>query len=92
MSEPPRAGEGSRRLETSLLGPLMVPAGTISAEDLADLSRRAAVYATRARGEGTRRAYRAAWSVFSAWCASSRPQSSGRRSRHHRHVPGAPRR
>ncbi|WP_043838047.1 hypothetical protein [Muricoccus aerilatus] len=34
------------------------------------LSARAAVYATRARGEGTRRAYRSAWSAFEAWCAS----------------------
>ena len=44
--------------------------GAISAEDLADLSRRAAVYATRARGEGTRRAYRAAWAGFCQWCES----------------------
>ena len=64
------AGEGSQVLETSLLGPLAVPAGAISAVDLADLSRRAAVYATRARGEGTRRAYRAAWSLFTQWCDS----------------------
>jgi hypothetical protein len=66
------AGEGPQVLETSLLGPLAVPAGAISAVDLADLSRRAAVYATRARarGNGTRRAYRAAWSVFTQWCDS----------------------
>jgi site-specific recombinase XerD len=31
---------------------------------------RAAVYATRARGDGTRRAYRAAWRGFEAWCQS----------------------
>jgi hypothetical protein len=47
-----------------------VPAGRIGAEDLPTLSQRAALYATRARGEGTRRAYRAAWSGFARWCAS----------------------
>lgn len=41
-----------------------VPAGRISAADLTDPSARAAVYATRGRGDGTRRAYRAAWSPF----------------------------
>ena len=64
------AGEGPQVLETSLLGPLAVPAGPSSVVDLADLSRRAAVYATSARGDGTRRAYRAAWSVFTQWCDS----------------------
>ena len=28
------------------------------------------MYATRARGDGTRRAYRAAWGAFAAWCES----------------------
>src|SRR3954452_284409 len=57
-------------VETDLLGPLAVPAGAISAEDLAALSRRAAVYAPRARGDGTRRAYRSAWAGFCRWCES----------------------
>ena len=34
------------------------------------LTDRAAHYATRARGDGTRRTYRSAWAHFSAWCAS----------------------
>jgi integrase len=57
-------------LETGLLGPLRVPDGAARAAELEDLSARAAVYATRARGDGTRRAYRAAWGAFTAWCES----------------------
>jgi integrase len=57
-------------LETALLGPLTVPAGAAQAAEIAELSRRAAVYATRARGIGTRRAYRAAWRQYEAWCRS----------------------
>ena len=57
-------------VDTSLLGKLAVPQGCISATAREDLSQRAAVYATRARGDGTRRAYRTAWSGFSRWCAS----------------------
>ena len=34
------------------------------------LAERASHYATRARGDGTRRTYRSAWGHFSAWCAS----------------------
>ena len=56
-------------LQTSLLGPLTVPS-EIAAEELEELSRRAAVYATRARGEGTRRTYRSAWRQYEAWCRS----------------------
>lgn len=33
------------------------------------LAARASHYATRARGDGTRRTYRSAWVHFSAWCA-----------------------
>jgi hypothetical protein len=47
-----------------------VPNGAGRAAELEELSRRAAVYATRARGDGTRRAYRSAWRQFEAWCAS----------------------
>ena len=50
------AGDGPFTLETALLGPLPVPAGAARVVELDELSRRAAVYATRARGEGTRRA------------------------------------
>jgi integrase len=57
-------------VDTSLLGKLAVPRGQISAAALEDLSQRAAVYATRARGDGTRRAYRTAWSGFCQWCES----------------------
>ena len=57
-------------LQTDLLGPLTVPASADRAAELAELSRRAAVYATRARGDGTRRAYRSAWRQYEVWCAS----------------------
>ena len=35
-----------------------------------ELADRAAHYDTRARGDGTRRTYRSAWTHFSTWCAS----------------------
>jgi site-specific recombinase XerD len=47
-----------------------VPDGAAHAAELEELSRRAAVYATRARGDGTRRAYRSAWRQYEAWCHS----------------------
>ena len=59
---------GSLTLETSLLGPLTVPDGAARAAEIEELSRRAALYATRAKGENTRRAYRAAWHQYAAWC------------------------
>src|SRR5690242_19149293 len=61
---------GSLILQTTLLGPLTVPDGAAHAAELEELSRRAAVYATRARGIGTRRAYRSAWRQYEAWCHS----------------------
>jgi site-specific recombinase XerD len=57
-------------LQTTLFGPLSVPDGAARAAELEELSRRAAVYATRARGDGTRRAYRSAWRQYDAWCRS----------------------
>jgi len=66
----PAAPAGSLVLQTALFGPLRVPDGASRAAELEELSRRAAVYATRARGDGTRRAYRSAWRQFEAWCAS----------------------
>jgi len=60
---------GPLTLETTLLGPLIVPDGAARAAELEELSRRAAIYATRAKGDGTRRAYRSAWGQFAAWCA-----------------------
>ncbi len=47
-----------------------MPDGAAHAAELEELSRRAAVYATRARGDGTRRAYRSAWRQYEAWCHS----------------------
>src|SRR4029077_2304747 len=61
---------GTLTLQTSLFGPLRVPDGAGRAAELEELSRRAAVYATRARGDGTRRAYRSARRQFEAWGAS----------------------
>ncbi|HEY1856742.1 site-specific integrase [Acidocella sp.] len=37
--------------------------------ELANLAAQSAVYATRAFGPGTQRAYRAAWGKYTAWCA-----------------------
>ena len=61
---------GSLTLETSLLGRLVVPNGAARAAELEALAARAAVYATRARGPGTRRTYRSAWTAYAAWCHS----------------------
>jgi len=61
---------GALILQTSLLGPLTVPDAAGSGAELEDLFRRAAVYATRARGDGTRRTYRSAWRQYEAWCIS----------------------
>jgi site-specific recombinase XerD len=57
-------------LETALLGPLTIPGGAAHATEIEALSHRAAVYATRAHGAGTRRAYRSAWRAYEAWCHS----------------------
>jgi len=65
----PARAAGPLTLETTLLGPLIVPDGAARAAEIEELSRRAAIYATRAKGDGTRRAYRAAWGQFAAWCA-----------------------
>lgn len=63
-------------IETGLFGPLTVPLpaddaaqSAESAQALAELAAQAAVYATRARGAGTRRAYRSAWQLYCRWCA-----------------------
>ena len=42
-------------------------AGAIT-QTLANLSQRAAEYATRASGPGTQAAYRSAWRGYTAWC------------------------
>ncbi|MBI0538222.1 hypothetical protein D9599_21900, partial [Roseomonas sp. KE2513] len=68
-SELPPLPKGALRLSTTLLGDLVVPDGAARATELRELSARAAVYATRARGEGIRRAYRSAWGGFEAWCS-----------------------
>jgi hypothetical protein len=59
-------------LHTALLGTLHVPDGATrgSAEEPRVLASRAAVYATRARGEDTRRAYHSAWRAYEAGCRS----------------------
>ena len=64
------APDGPLTLQTDLLGPLTLPDGAARAAELAELSRRAALYATRARGDGTRRAYRTAWRQYEIWCRS----------------------
>ena len=57
-------------LDTTLLGPLTIPAGAGREAELLELATRVTHYATRARGEGTRRAYRSAWQGFARWCQS----------------------
>ena len=58
-------------MHTDLLGTLRVPDGAArGAAELEALAARAAVYATRARGDGTRRVYRSAWRGYDAWCRS----------------------
>ena len=72
VSVPPAPGEpDSERLtlQTDLLGDLSLPAAGRSA-GLDALAARAAVYASRARGDGTRRVYRSAWRGYAAWCQS----------------------
>ena len=65
----PPAPEGDRlTLHTDLLGDLRVPGGADRRGELEALAARAAVYATRARGDGTRRVYRSAWRGYAAWC------------------------
>jgi hypothetical protein len=51
---PPAAADLRLTLDTAVLGPLVVPAGADRAAALEDLAARAAIYATRARGDGTR--------------------------------------
>src|SRR5437763_2492934 len=53
---------------SDLLAPRPTDRSALGAWDA--LADRAAHYATRARGPGTRRTYRSAWTLFSAWCRS----------------------
>jgi hypothetical protein len=64
------AASGSLRLHISLVDYLIVPDGASRTAELRELSAPAAIYPTRAHGEGTRRAYRSAWGGFEAWCTS----------------------
>jgi integrase len=57
-------------LHTDLLGDLQLPGGLGRSAELDALAARAAIYATRARGDGTRRVYRSAWRGYEAWCRS----------------------
>lgn len=65
---PPSAEAGTLILHTDLLGELHVPDAAGREAELRELSTRAALYATRARGDGTRRVYRSAWRGFETWC------------------------
>ena len=77
-----------------------VEAGELVAPDAAGalgpvweaLADRAAHYATRARGAGTRRTYRSAWTPLLAMVPRARPRAARRRRRPDRHVRGPPRR
>jgi integrase len=64
------SGDDSLLLHTALTGALQVPGAADRSAELQLLSERAALYASRARGEGTRRVYRSAWRGYAAWCRS----------------------
>lgn len=55
-------------VETGLFGRLVVPADPARAAEIRELAGQAAAWATRARGAGTLRAYRSAWTQYTAWC------------------------
>ncbi|MTJ93926.1 MAG: tyrosine-type recombinase/integrase [Desulfovibrio sp.] len=57
-------------IHTQLFGPLVRSAPPSRQRELQALASDAAVYATRAKGEGTVRAYRSAWRQYEAWCSS----------------------
>jgi integrase len=65
-----RAEGDALTLHTDLLGDLQVPGAAGRSAELEALAARAAIYATRARGDGTRRVYRSAWRGYTAWCQS----------------------
>lgn len=56
--------------ETALPDPLHSPADATRIAEHAALAQQAALYATRSRGDGTRRAYRSAWRHYEAWCSA----------------------
>ena len=64
------APDDTLTLHTDLLGDLQVPGGAGRSVELEALAARAALYATQARGDGTRRVYRSAWRGYVAWCRS----------------------
>ena len=64
------AHDDTLTLHTDLLGDLQVPGGAGRSVELEALAARAALYATRARGDGTRRVYRSAWRGYVGWCQS----------------------
>ena len=64
----PAPADGAFVLDTDLLGPLVVPDGAARAAEPEALARRVSLYASRARGDGTRRTYRSAWRHYTAWC------------------------
>ena len=74
----PGSTTGTATISTSLLGDLQVPGSPEQAATIQALAARAAVYATLARGDGTRRTYRSAWRAYEAWCSSlGRPPLAG---------------
>ncbi|MGI4943983.1 MAG: hypothetical protein ACRYHQ_26075, partial [Janthinobacterium lividum] len=64
----PAQADDSLLLHTDLMGDLQVPGGAGRGAELQALASRAAIYATRARGDGTRRVYRSAWQGYATWC------------------------
>ncbi|MGI4800221.1 MAG: hypothetical protein ACRYG8_40560 [Janthinobacterium lividum] len=66
----PARADDSLLLHTDLMGDLQVPGGAGRGAELQALASRAAIYATRARGDGTRRVYRSAWRGYADWCRS----------------------
>jgi integrase len=64
----PAAPAGTVEVATGLFGRLTVAADPARADEIRELAAQAAVWATRARGAGTLRAYRSAWKHYTAWC------------------------
>ena len=48
---------------------VQTPDYPMAEQNLASLAEQSAIYATRAFGPGTQRAYRSAWTKYTAWCA-----------------------
>lgn len=56
-------------IDTGVLGPITVKGAPGREAEIRNLATQAALYISRAKGQGTLRAYRSAWKQYCAWCA-----------------------